>query len=255
MLEPSGHAIQSASPGSIFAGTERKRADTGRAPKLSAIIPTFCESGRIAQTVRACRAIADEVIVADAGSPDPTAERAREAEARVITAPKGRGSQLNAGARVATGDVFLFVHADTLLPAGARRLIMGALEDPVVVGGNFKLRFVPETRSARMFTWANDARRRYLGVYYGDSCIFVRRWAFERLGGFPDHPIFEDYALARALEGLGRTHYETSIEALTSNRRFAARPVRTLALWAALHALYGLGVSPAALARFYAHAR
>jgi rSAM/selenodomain-associated transferase 2 len=227
----------------------------GEALRVSAIIPTLREADRIAGTVAACRAIAEEVIVADAGSLDGTAERAGEAGARVVTAAKGRGSQLNEGARAATGNVLVFVHADSLLPARAGRVIRSALADPSVVGGNFKLRFIPETRAARLFTWANDARRRHLGVYYGDSCIFIRRRAFERIGGFPDHPIFEDYALARALERLGRTHYETSVEVLASSRRFAAKPVRTLALWGALQALYELGVSPKVLAHLYADAR
>jgi rSAM/selenodomain-associated transferase 2 len=227
----------------------------GEVLRISAIIPSFHEADRIASTVTACRAFADEVIVADGASLDGTAERAAQAGARVVTAAKGRGCQLNAGARVATGDVFVFVHADALLPAQARIAILAALEDPSVVGGNFKLRFVPETRAARLFTWANDARRRHLGVYYGDSCIFVRRRTFERIGGFPSHPIFEDYALARALDRLGRTHYETSIEVRASSRRFAAKPVRTLAVWGALQTLYSLGVSPRVLARLYADAR
>jgi rSAM/selenodomain-associated transferase 2 len=229
--------------------------EDGEVLRVSAVIPTFREADRIASTVAACTAIADEVIVADAESLDGTAERAGEAGARVVVAAKGRGRQLNAGARAATGNVLVFVHADTLLPAAARGVIRTALEDPSVVGGNFKLRFVPETPAARWFTWANDARRRHLRVYYGDSCIFVRRRAFERIGGFPDHPIFEDYALARALERLGRTHYETSVEVLASSRRFAVKPVRTLALWGALQALYDLGVSPKVLAHLYADAR
>jgi rSAM/selenodomain-associated transferase 2 len=227
----------------------------GEALRVSAIIPTFREADRIAGTVAACRAIAEEVIVSDAGSLDGTAERAVEAGARVVAASKGRGSQLNEGARAATGNVFVFVHADALLPSPARGVIRTALADPAVVGGNFKVRFVPETRAARLFTWVNDARRRHLGLYYGDSCIFIRKRSFERIGGFPDHPIFEDYALARALERHGRTHYETTVEVLASSRRFAAKPVRTLALWGALQALYELGVSPKVLAHLYADAR
>lgn len=219
--------------------------------RISAVVPTWREAAVIADTVAACRQIADETIVADADSPDATATLAAAAGARVITSPRGRGPQQNAGARAATGDVLLFVHADTLLPPQARPAIVAALADPAIVGGNFKIVFSPATRAARVYSLANHLRRRALHIYYGDSCIFVRRAVFDRLGGFADLPIFEDHEFVRRLEAAGRTHYETGVLATTSSRRFLTRPLRTLGIWAALQAAYTLGVPAARLARMY----
>jgi rSAM/selenodomain-associated transferase 2 len=220
-------------------------------PTISAIVPTWREAAVIARTVTTCAALADETIVADAGSPDATAAIAAAAGARVVRAPRGRGPQLNAGARAATGEVLLFIHADTELPPQARPAIAAALADPAVIGGNFKLRFAPATLAARIYSLGNHLRRRALGIYYGDSCIFVRRAIFERLGGFADLPIFEDHEFVRRLEAAGRTHYETAVLATTSSRRFLARPVRTLGIWALLQGLYTLGVPAHRLARLY----
>jgi len=221
------------------------------APWLSAIVPTWREAGCIAATVASCNAIADETIVADADSPDGTAALAAAAGARVVLAPRGRGPQQNAGARAARGGVLLFVHADTTLPPGARAAIASALRDPAVVGGNFKLRFEPATAAARIYSLANHLRRRALRIYYGDSCIFVRRAVFERLGGFADLPIFEDHEFVARLEAAGRTHYETAVLATTSSRRFHAHPLRTLAVWGLLQGLHACGVPASRLAALY----
>ena len=220
-------------------------------PWLSAIVPTWREAEVIADTVAACVAVADETIVADAGSPDDTATLAAAAGARVIVAPRGRGPQQNAGARAATGEVLLFVHADTHVPVQARAAIATALADPTVLGGNFRLKFAPTTLAARVYGFANHMRRRALRLYYGDSCIFVRRAVFEQLGGFPDLPIFEDHAFVRRLEAAGRTHYETDVLVTTSSRRFLTRPIRTLGTWALLQGLYTCGVPAGRLARLY----
>jgi rSAM/selenodomain-associated transferase 2 len=224
-------------------------------PWLSVVIPTYQEARVIEATVAMAARIADEVVVADAESPDGTATLAERAGARVVLAPKGRGSQLAAGARAARGDVLLFLHADAHLPPAARGAIARALASPDVVGGNFYLRYQPESRAARLFSWANDLRRRFLRIYYGDTALFVRRSAYLELGGFEPLPLFEDRALIRRLERTGRTAYVRHLAVGVSARRFARAPVTTLARWAALEALYLLGVPPAALARFYADAR
>jgi len=218
---------------------------------LSAIIPTFCEVERIEQAVRAAAAVADEVIVCDGGSADGTVDRAAAAGARVVTAPKGRGRQLHAGASVACGDTLLFLHADARLPPAARAAIAHALADDAVAGGNFHLRFTPASPVARLFTWANDARRRWLRIYYGDSALFVRRTVYERLGGFAPLPILEDHEFVRRLERHGRTVYVRDVTVEVSARRFEHAPLRALGAWAAIHALYAAGVPPERLARLY----
>jgi rSAM/selenodomain-associated transferase 2 len=222
---------------------------------LSAVIPSWQEAGWIEASVAAARAVADEVIVADGGSTDATQALARRAGARVIVAPRGRGQQLAAGARAASGDVLLFLHADTYLPPEARRAIARALEAPELVGGNFFLRFEPPTTIGRLFTRIYDLRRRSLGIYYGDSPLFVRRSVYERLGGFPSQALFEDYAFARRLARAGRTRYVRDVAAVTSGRRYEARPLQTLVLWVGLQALYSAGIAPDRLARFYAAVR
>jgi rSAM/selenodomain-associated transferase 2 len=222
---------------------------------LSAIIPAFREVDRIERAVRAAAAIADEVIVVDGGSADGTAECAAAAGARVFTAPKGRGRQLHAGARVACGDTLLFLHADAWLPPSARAAIARALSDDAVAGGNFHLRFAPATPVARLFTWANDARRRWLRIYYGDSGLFVRRAVYERPGGFAPLPILEDYEFVRRLERCERTAYVRDVTVEVSARRFEHAPLRALGAWAAIHALYAAGVPAERLARLYRDTR
>jgi rSAM/selenodomain-associated transferase 2 len=222
---------------------------------VSVIIPTWNEAARIEEAVACARAVGDEVVVADGGSPDGTADLAARAGARVVHAPKGRGAQLHAGAVAARGDVLLFLHADTALAPEARGAVLRALEDPRVPGGNFFLRFTPETRLARVYTWLYHVRRRALRIYYGDSAMFVRREVYERLGGFKPLPLLEDYEWMRRLERHGRTAYVREVAAETSTRRFADRPARVMGEWVLIQGLYLLGVPPARLARLYADVR
>ena len=230
--------------------------DVARPPRLSIVIPAWREAEAIAACVRRALPLADEVIVVDAGSPDATADLAEQAGALVIRmAGRGRGPQLHAGALAARGDVLLFLHADATLGKGAREAIVHALADSRVVGGNFHLRFVPEGRIARFFTWVNHARRRWLRIYYGDSAIFVRRAIYDELGGFGALPILEDYEFVRRLERRGKTVYVRNVEVHASARRFEKRPFRALVSWVVIQALFMVGVPAKKLARLYADLR
>ena len=222
---------------------------------ISVVIPTWQESSALPGALASAARFADEVIVADAGSTDGTRELARRAGARLIDADKGRGAQLHAGGCAARGDVLLFLHADARLGDGAREAMTAALEDPRIGGGNFLLRFVPERRWARFFSSANDLRRRWMRIYYGDSAIFLRRPVYQALGGFRPLPIFEDYELVRRLERRWRTAYIRDVVVTASARRFEARPMATLGIWVGLQALYMAGVSAERLAAWYRDAR
>lgn len=225
---------------------------TDREPRISVIVPTLDE----ARYIEAClHAIQDsetvETIVVDGGSTDDTVQRAATLAATVIVAPRGRGAQMNAGARLAHGDVLLFVHADSVLPRGWRVGIATALHDPRVVGGTFRLRFDRDTALLRFYAWFT--RFEWRVFHYGDQGIFVRRHVFEALGGFIEQPLMEDVDFLARLRRAGRTVL-CPLDVITSARRFERHGiVRQQLLNAALVGLYHLGASPATLARWYRH--
>jgi rSAM/selenodomain-associated transferase 2 len=197
-----------------------------------------------------------EVLVADGGSRDGSLEIAggHPLEARVVEAPRGRATQLGAGAAGATGEALLFLHADTRLPPTAHAQLASALADPDCVGGNFALRFDGDDLMSRMLGAWYAAQRR-LSIYYGDSAIWVRASAFHELGGFLPLPIMEDYDFVRRLERHGRTRCLPG-PAVTSARRWQRLGVpRTVFAWVAIRWLFLAGVDPARLARLYPHAR
>jgi rSAM/selenodomain-associated transferase 2 len=195
-----------------------------------------------------------EVLVADGGSRDRTVAVARERAVRVVAAPRGRAAQQNAGAAQARGDVLVFLHADSRLPPDAHRLLSRALADPRVVGGNFALRFDGGDAFSRVLGAVYAVQRR-LGVWYGDSTIWVRPDVLATLGGFPAVPVMEDYLLARALRATGgRTPRLRGRggPATTSARRWRRLGVpRTVASWVVIRWLFLLGVSPERLAALY----
>jgi glycosyltransferase involved in cell wall biosynthesis len=192
------------------------------------------------------------VIVADGGSRDATARLAREhpARLRVIEQRGGRAAQLNTGARSATGDVLLFLHADSRLPRDAYASLAEAWREPDVVGGNFALNF-GDGRFERTLAAVYRLQRRH-GFYYGDSSVWVRRATFDALGGFREIPIMDDYDFVRRLERGGGTTRCLPGPATTSARRWRAIGIpRTVLAWFVIRWLYVAGVSPARLARLY----
>ena len=191
-----------------------------------------------------------EWIVIDGGSDDGTPEIARTLGARTARAARGRASQLNAGAALATGDVVLFLHADTALPTGALDEIRRVIRDPAIAGGNFTLRFDDPACSARILAAFYALQHRVLGIWFGDSAIFCRRSIFERLGGFPPLPIMEDLAFVDRLRAAGRT-IKLRLPVITSARRYRGRLLTTLVRWISIFLLYRIGVSPNRLAHLY----
>ncbi len=220
--------------------------------RVSVIVPTLNEASNIERRAReiACQTGPIEWIVADGGSSDATRELAAAAGATVVVSERGRGAQLDRGAACASGDVLLFLHADTALPPGAIATIRVALGDARVVGGNFTLRFDEPTLFPRFFAGVYALQQWLFGVYYGDSAIFVRAQTYRTIGGFGPIPIMEDYAFVTRLRRAGRTVKLPTI-VTTSARRFSAAPLRALWVWLTILVLYHLGVPPQRLAQLY----
>ena len=166
----------------------------------------------------------------------------------------GRAARMNEAARTARGELVLFLHADSRLPAGAYASLARAAADPGVVGGNFALRFDGGDRFAAALTAVYALQRRF-GFYYGDSSVWVRRSVFEQLGGYRALPIMDDYDFVRRLEAVGRTECLPG-PARTSDRRWRTMGVpRTLFSWWAIRWLYLAGVPAERLARLYRRIR
>ncbi len=223
-------------------------------PSVSVVIPTLNEAEGIRELVEELvRLGADEIVVSDGGSTDGTLERVPP-PARLVQGRANRGEQMNAGARAASGDVLLFLHADARPAPGAIDAIRRAMSGDGAVGGNLSIRYEGGDPPARWFTRINRWRRR-LGVFYGDSGIFCRRSVFESLGGYKPYPVLEDYDFARRLRKAGRLALlDTPI--LVSARRWRRGGLwRTLWSWFWIQALYLLGVPPHRLARLYRNVR
>lgn len=220
--------------------------------QLSFVIPTLNEAARISEALAQVRR-ADphaEIIVADGGSDDDTAARSRAA-ANVLRCPRGRGQQLAAGAAAAHGDVLIFLHADTVFPAGGAEAIRNALADENTIGGNFRVLFDGDSAFAAWLTGFYAWFRRH-GLYYGDSAIFIRRRVYDELGGIRPLTLMEDFDLNRRMQRRGGTVCIAEPPVITSSRRFEGRrPVGIFCQWLLLHALHYLRLPGALLGRLY----
>jgi rSAM/selenodomain-associated transferase 2 len=223
---------------------------------LSIIVPTLNEAAGIGAALAALqplRALGHEVVVVDGGSGDGTPDRAAPLADRVANAPRGRARQMNAGARLAAGDVLLFLHADTRLPPRADRLVLDGLAGSGRAWGRFDVYIDGRPRLLRLVAALMNVRSRMSGIATGDQAIFVRRDAFVSVGGFPELPLMEDIAFSAALKRVSRPlclHERV----LTSGRRWESRGVmRTIALMWWLRLRYFLGASPERLAEIYRH--
>jgi hypothetical protein len=194
----------------------------GSVPQLSVIIPTLNEAAYVASAIDSARSVSGaEVIVVDGGSQDQTVELAVGKGATVLRSPLGRAVQMNAGAAMAKGRIFLFLHADTVLPAGyADRVIRGLEQASTSVTASRLAINAP----GRMLTWIASVanwRSRWLSLPYGDQALAFRATDFRRLGGFPLLPILEDIELVRACRPFGRIKL-LNAEVRTSPRRWLA---------------------------------
>lgn len=219
--------------------------------KLSIIVPVLDEAAVIADTLEALaplRTRGHEVIVVDGGSEDGSRELAAPLADRVIRAARGRARQMNAGAAAASGDVLLFLHADTRLPASADDLVIRSLQK--YRWGRFDVRIEAVHPLLRVVACAMNLRSRLTGIATGDQAIFARRDAFR---GFPEIELMEDVAFSKAMKRIAPPACLRA-QVSTSGRRWERRGVlRTVLLMWRLRLAYFLGAAPDELARRYAN--
>ena len=222
--------------------------------RLTIVVPTLNEAAGIAAALDALqplRAAGHEVVLVDGGSDDGTPALAAPRVDRVANAPRGRATQMNAGARLASGEVLLFLHADTRLPAHADRRVLDGLSGSGRAWGRFDVRIEGRHPLLGLVAAFMNARSRLTGIATGDQAIFVRRDAFATVGGFPPLALMEDIAISAALKRVSRPvclHERVA----TSGRRWESRGVlRTILLMWWLRLRYFLGAPPERLAEIY----
>jgi len=191
--------------------------------------------------------------VVDGGSGDDTVARATPLADRVMAAPRGRASQMNAGAALAAAEVLLFLHADTRLPDGALTLVVAGLAEGGA-WGRFDVRIEGRSAWLPIVAALMNRRSRWTGIATGDQAMFVARPAFRAVGGFPDIPLMEDIALSRRLLNVARPVCLVA-RATTSGRRWERHGIwRTILRMWQLRLRYFLGADPRRLAREYGYA-
>jgi rSAM/selenodomain-associated transferase 2 len=223
------------------------------APFLSIIVPVLNEAELIGGFLRKLRSLGPdlEIIVVDGGSYDGTRSLAEPLADRVITARRGRASQMNAGAEIARGDVLWFLHADLDIPSGSPAEIESALTNPQIVGGCFRLRFPRREVIYRVSDSLGNVGVNLFGFALGDHGIFCRRATFRHVHGYPDVPILEDAEIYRRLRREGRM-VQLRQEIVSNPRAFEAHGrYRTTAVYFSILALYVLGVPIGVLNRIY----
>jgi rSAM/selenodomain-associated transferase 2 len=223
---------------------------------LSIIVPVFNEGERIAAALDALvprRALGVEVVVVDGGSRDATVQRARLRASKVISAPRGRATQMNAGAEKATGDILLFLHSDTRLPSDADHVLLSGLERSGRTWGRFDVQVDSKKPLLRTVARMMNLRSRLTGIATGDQAIFVNRDAFRQVGGFPPIELMEDIALSKLLKRVGPPLCLRE-RVVTSARRWEKRGViSTILLMWRLRLAYYFGADPKELAQLYGH--
>lgn len=224
-------------------------------PALSIIIPVLNEADGIVpvlERLQDFRRQGTEVIVVDGGSSDGTAERASSLADDVTSSRRGRGRQMNAGAARATGDVFLFLHADTLLPSSALSLIIEAVNNGAC-WGRFDVHIEGSISGLGMVAFMMNWRSRLTGIATGDQAIFVTRQAFQRHGGFPAIPLMEDIVFSGWMRAEARPAC-LKAKVTTSGRRWEKHGLlRTILTMWWLRLRFFLGASPTDLAREYGY--
>ncbi|MBW4542766.1 MAG: TIGR04283 family arsenosugar biosynthesis glycosyltransferase [Myxacorys chilensis ATA2-1-KO14] len=219
-------------------------------PKISVIIPVLNEAEYLSKTLALLSMAANvELIVVDGGSQDATILVAQTADAQVISSTPGRAVQMNLGAAIASGDILLFLHADTRLPPKFDTMIRETLA--YSIAGAFELKINIPSVGVRLVEWGTNLRSRYLQLPYGDQAIFLKKSVFQAVGGFSALPIMEDFEFVQRLKHHGNIQIVRA-SVLTSGRRWQTLGVvRTTLINQFIIGAYLLGVSPERLRQWY----
>ncbi len=223
---------------------------------ISVIVPTLDEEKNIVPLLGDLqRSRCVEIIVVDGGSRDRTVSRARKMGAHVINASPGRARQMNRGAAAARGRSLFFVHADSRLPPGFDDLLRQVLSAPDVAAAAFRLRIDAQGIGIRFVEFWANVRSRALQMPYGDQGLGIAAGLFEKVGGFPELPIMEDFELVRRLRSQGRIAILPAAVRTSPRRWLNVGVGRTTLINQAIVCAYMGGVSPQTLARFYRRSR
>lgn len=222
--------------------------------RLSIVIPVLNEAMHLTchgDHLRSLRSAVHDLIVVDGGSTDNTVALARRFTDRVIITQRGRALQMNAGARLARGDVLLFLHADSVLSREAIDDIGKEMARSNALWGGFNVRLIGQHPLFRLIEAMMNWRSRLTGIHTGDQLLFVQRKLFESIGGFPPIPLMEDIAISKLLKRRARP-VRIKHQILTSSRRWEHNGIlRTVATMWGLRLAFFLGVNPQTLHRYY----
>ncbi len=225
--------------------------------KLSIVVPVLNEETtlpKLLSDIEFCKSNLDfpiECIIVDGGSHDRSVKICEQYDVSVIQGPRGRGQQLACGAQESSGEVLLFLHADSKISPEHCLNAVETVQGNGHIAGGFILKFDDRHPILKLAEWINKIRFRFTKIFYGDHGIFLSREYYFATGGFPLQSLFEDIELSRRLKRMGEVIL-ISPPLVTSARRFKAGGViRTYLKMASLHILYWAGVSPERLAAWY----
>jgi rSAM/selenodomain-associated transferase 2 len=220
--------------------------------RISIIIPTLNEANNIKEAITSTQPSTNvEIIVVDAGSNDGTPAIAQALGATVISAVPGRAIQMNTGAAIASGEILLFLHADTSLPPGFDQMIRTALQQPQTIAGAFTLRIDAPQWGLRLVEWGVKMRSRFWQLPYGDQAIFLTKDTFNKIGKFPELAIMEDFELITRLKRLNKITI-INVPVITSPRRWLKKGIfQTTLINQIVIIAYLIGISPEKIRQWY----
>ncbi|HKK15708.1 MAG TPA: TIGR04283 family arsenosugar biosynthesis glycosyltransferase [Gammaproteobacteria bacterium] len=222
--------------------------------KISIIVPVLNERerlGKLLDILQKTRSLGHEVVIVDGGSDDGSMDLSSGRVNICVTHPGGRAIQMNAGAALASGDILLFLHADTVLPEHFLSAVLTACNDGRERWGFFQVRLSGEKWLFRIIETCMNLRSRLTSIATGDQCVFVTRQLFQQTGGYEEIPLMEDISLCGKLNAVSRPVILNET-VTTSSRRWQQRGIiKTIITMWILRLAYSLGVNPARLARLY----